>query len=156
MRQHLGDPEFSINKIGLARNVLEAADSSELAKETETMDGNFRRLLAALASLQRKADREAKEEKIASRINRTRRVFLAGHPVGARKEEVSLLIEEVEDQLDSSPESDAVRATMRKWRRDLELDDDPRREIEEFPLFVRELEALAYAGTQAAQDPKLV
>jgi hypothetical protein len=79
---------------------------------------------------------------------------MADHPRTARREDVQLLIEEIEGQLDSTLEADEVRAILRRWVRDFGLEDDPRSDIEDFPKFLLELQGLAYAGPRAVQVPQ--
>ena len=114
---------------------------------------NFRTLLAQLTLRQRSANREQRAEQIRSRINRVRRRFENDHPNRARREEVTLLIEEVDAQLDSSMEAEEVRAITRQWIGKLRLDEDPRADIEDFNGFLGELQGLAYAGPRKVQIP---
>jgi predicted ATPase len=156
MRDHLADDEFDLDKIGFARSLLaviaQGADEAAIA----VVESNFKVLLAELARLQRGADRAASAEKIRNRVKRVRRRFAMDHPSSARREHVTLLIEEVEGQLDSTVEAEEVRATMRGWHRDFLLEEDPRTEIEDYSAFLRELEGLAYAGTRAVQESGVV
>ncbi len=153
LRTHLGDEEFDLDKIGFARSVLAAIENPRIDPSAlQTLKTNFTVLLGELAKRQRMANREASGERIQSRVNRTRQRFLAQHQDdGARKEDVMLLIEEIEGQLDTSPEGEEVRAAMRKWVRDFKLDEEPRSRVPDYAKFLNDLEGLPYAGTRAVQ-----
>lgn len=152
LRAHLNDDAVHLDKIGFARSVLRSldADSADTAAAA-VLERNFRTLLRELARMQRAADRDANQEKIRSRINRVRRRFEADHPRGARREDILLLIEEIEHQLDPTVEAEEVRAVMRNWIPQFDLGDDARAEVDNFEEFRRALGALAYTGTRAVQ-----
>jgi predicted ATPase len=158
LRSHVGNPELELNKIGLARSIVAvirevSVDESDLGRITQ----NFRELFEQLGRRQRRAERMQGGERISGRINRIRRIFQTNHPSGARREDVTLLIEEVENQLDSdsSLEADQVRLILRTWVRDFCLDDEMGRPVDDWERFRAALDGLAYAGTQAVQDPLL-
>lgn len=152
LRDFLGDPEFNLDKIGFARGVLAALEDPESSAESiATIMSNFSLLLTELAKRQRMANREASTERIQSRVHRARQRFLVQHREEARKEDVTLLIEEIEGQLDSSPEAEDVRSGMRGWVSEYKLDEEPRSEVPDFAKFLHALEGLPYAGLRAVQ-----
>jgi predicted ATPase len=152
LRSHIGDASFDLDKIGFARSVVAVVqelepDDADLA----VLQANFRTLLGALAKRQRLADRRANSERISGRIKRAARRFLADHPTSARREHVLLLKEEIEDQLDATLEADEIRAELREWVREFQLEDDLRADIEDYSRFRAVLAGLAHAGTRAVQ-----
>jgi predicted ATP-dependent endonuclease of OLD family len=150
---YLQDDEFHLDKVGFARCLLAAVN--ETTKDSEfrqVAQRNFERLLRLLAKMQRQVNREVSEERIRSRVNRARRRFRSDNPEAPRKEAVSVLIEEISGQLDSSPESDEVRSAMRRWIREFKLEEEPRARIDEYERFLSQLEALPYVGTLAVQQ----
>jgi len=152
IRDHLGEEGFHLDKVGFARSllaVIEDADGKDAA--LARLKANFSALLAELAKRERSANREAGQERIRSRVSRVRRRFLADHPRGAGREDAQLLIEEIEAHLDSSPEAEDVRAEMRGWIRDFELEEDLRAPLPRYQEFLNRLEGLPYAGTRAVQ-----
>lgn len=151
VRTDNGDPAFHLDKVGFARSVLRAIDDDVPSEDVEALERNFRELLGELARMQRVADRQANQEKIRSRVNRVRRRFEADHRDGARREDVLLLMEEVEHQLDLSEEAEEVRTVMRRWITDFSLHDEPRAGIEDFGAFREALRGLAYAGARVVQ-----
>lgn len=144
-----------LDKIGFARCLLSVLPQHESTADGERLASNFIALLAALTRRQRQADRDTREEKVRTRVNRERRRFMADHPDAARREEVTLLVETIERQLDTSPEADEVRRTMSAWQRRYQLNEDPRSLVEDYPGFLRALDGLAYAGVQQAQENPL-
>jgi predicted ATPase len=151
-RGHLADDEFHIDKIGFARHVIAVLRGGETsAPSTQVVENNFRLLLQQLAGMQREALRRQSEEMIRDRVNRIRDRFETDHPLGARREDVTLLIEEIESQLNSSAEADEARAEMRTWNRRFKLDDDPRAMVDDFEDLKAALTALVYQGTRRVQ-----
>jgi predicted ATPase len=153
LRAFLNDNQFDLDKIGFARCLLVAINSAEVLSPARVIvKQNFVTLLRVLAKMQRQANRESSEERIRSRVNRAKRRFVSDNRDAPRKEAISMLIEEIDGQLDSSAESDEVRSVMRKWIRDFKLEEDPRSRVDDFPAFLSQLEALPYVGTLAVQS----
>jgi predicted ATPase len=138
--------ELHLDKLALARHVLEAFDSApgELEAARETMVENFRTLLAAIAVRQRSAMRELRVERTGSRIRRLQRGFLRDHEVTATREEAVLLLEEIESTLVPGFAAEELRAAVRLLRLTHQLDQDVTGEIEDFEAFKSDLENLAY------------
>lgn len=152
VRDHLGKEDFHVDKVGFARSVLavvEGTDAEDAA--VVRLKANFSVLLAELAKRERSADREAGQERIRSRVNRIRRRFLADHSGDANCEDVLLLVEEIDSHLDGSHEAEDVRAEMRAWGRDFELEENPRAPLPRYEEFLARLEGLPYAGARSVQ-----
>ncbi|QJU52786.1 AAA family ATPase [Herbiconiux sp. KACC 21604] len=152
-RKHLDDESFHLDKIGFARHVLavigdEAADVAAIAQ----FESNFRALLKRLAGMQRSAMRVQRQELIRDRVNRIRDRFQTDHESSAKREAVTLLIEEIRSQLDESVEADLVRDELLIWEREYKLDDDPRADVENYHQFLDRLRGLAYVGTRSVQQ----
>ena len=142
-----GKEGFHLDKVAFARSVLSVlrqrpSDDSSLA----FIDANFRVLLRELGLRQRDAERAENVDRISSRINRARDRFVNTHKTGARKEQVLVLIEEIEGQLDNSLEAEEVRAGMRALTTKFKLDEDPRENIEDLAALITEIKSLAYTG----------
>jgi len=153
LRVSLDNESFHLDKIGFARCLLAAIERSPTESPGRSVVvQNFVTLLHLLAKKQRQANREANGERIRSRVNRARKRFVSDNPDAPRKEAISVLIEEIDGQLDSDAESDDVRSGMRKWIREFKLEDDPRATVEDFPKFLAALEALPYVGTLSVQS----
>lgn len=154
VRSHLSNDEFHLDKIAFARHVVVSAGSKEVPiAARERLSGNFSILLRELAAMQRKALRVQSTELIKDRVNRVRDRFVTDHPVSASREDVLLLIEEVDSQLDDSAEADEVRAVMTGWLREYSLNEAPREPVADYPSFLEAFAALPYAGVAKVQTP---
>lgn len=150
-----GQEKFHLDKVAFARATVDVLTG----RTRSTIDGadvdqarqNFSTLLAQLALHQRKAERAESVDKISSRINRAKRDFTRTHSGQARKEDVIALVEEVDSQLDNTPESEQVRATMRSWRLAFELDSDPRTLVLDYPALLHAVDSLAYQALRATE-----
>lgn len=142
------EPEFHLDKVAFARAVVDLLLSEELPDDlTEARDiaeANVRLLLAELALRLRQALRAESVDKISSRINRAKRDFIRTHHDQARREDVSDLIEEIGNQLDTSPEAEDVRVAMRSWRHTFKLDEKPRSFVEDYASLIKSVNSLAY------------
>jgi predicted ATP-dependent endonuclease of OLD family len=144
---------FHLDKVGFARNVLDAIrDDTDLKDAAETMDANFRVLFRELGRRQRQAMREITNEKTSAKIKRVKQSFLLDHPSGALRERATLLLEEIEAALDNSVDAEVMKSQIRAMRRDFELDDDPTESIADFDSFRDALEALAYSEVNDVQE----
>ncbi|MEV6348369.1 AAA family ATPase [Actinoplanes sp. NPDC051851] len=144
---------FHLDKVGFARSVLEAVSCDEsLTVATQTMEANFRVLFRELGRRQRQAMREIATEKTSAKIKRLKRSFLLDHPATALKEQVMLLLEDVEAVLDNSVDAEALRSQIRSTRREFGLDDDPTTPIADFGAFRDRLEELVYREVNDVQE----
>ena len=154
-----GAESFHLDKVAFARatvDVLTGTVPGSVAsnEDRDVAEANFKLLLAEIARCQRAAERAESVEKISSRINRAKRDFARTHPTQARREDVVALIEEVGSQLDFSPEAEDVRAEMRTWFAEFELDTEPRKLVTDFAGLIKALDSLAYkAVRKAAHNP---
>lgn len=151
----VGDNEFHLDKVGFARAMVKILHSLGSAVEDGTAGTvalqNLRILLQQLAKAQRAAERAEDVSRISSRINRAKRDFMRTHSERSRKEDVTTLIEEIESQLDSSPEADAVRVTLNSWSHTFTLEDEPRSEINDFPALLKAIDSVAYQAVRRSE-----
>jgi predicted ATPase len=156
VRTYSGEPEFHLDKIGFARNLMSVMSSDGPTPETrELFERNFAALLSSVAKMQRDALRVQSAEAIKDRISRVRDRFekdTQGKPLGR---DVVLLMEELGSQLDNSEEADLIRARMLTWNHKYQLIDDPSTRIQNPQGFADELRRLAYAGLVNAQETNL-
>lgn len=136
---------FHLDKVAFARSVLTVLkrrpDDDEATSQVER---NFRILLSELGRMQRKAVKAETAEKITSRIKRSRERFLRDHPDRVRREHVTVLVEEIDGQLDNSVEAENVRSTMRTWQERFKLTEDPHKDVDDHDALLRNLRALTY------------
>ena len=148
-----GIATFHLDKVAFARAVVDAANRH--SKEAggpgaEFLLANFETLLSVLAERKRAAERSESVERISSRINRTKRDFTRTHAKSARREDVWGLMDEIQAQLDESPESEAVRQELASWPTRFALDGDARGLVEDFDDVVAAVRSIAYKATRQA------
>lgn len=141
--------EWHVEKIGFARSVIECAaqelDGASTDDATFVFLENMKKLFSELNRRKRSAEREVLEERIEAKIERLKNTFKQDHPASATREEAGIFFEELEEVLDSSKESEAIRAKLLRIRREFELDDDVAKDISDFQRFLDDLDALKYA-----------
>lgn len=142
-----------IEKLGFARAVIEVVERN---------DGDFReaidifldrmaKLFKAINKARRAAQREADRERLGAMIMRYHSIFMRDHKSSATREQGSEILEEIESQLDDTPQSDGVRIRIQVIRREFQLDDDPSGQIEPFPSFADKLANLRLPMNEADQ-----
>lgn len=150
-----GISTFHLDKVAFARATVDAltgtsGDLVAIEEDREVAAENFKLLLKATALRQRKAERAESVQKISSRINRAKKDFTRTHGSQARREDVITLIEEIDAQLDRSPEAEDVRAEMRTWYSRFELDTEPRKIVANPDGLLGALDSLAYKAMREA------
>lgn len=151
--------ETHIDKLGFARCLFEVLRRSQEkdatisipAEEVATFVANFRALHGKLTLMQRKAERETVEERLARRVERMIKSFLQDHPNGCRHEEAAILLEDLDAILVDSKEADDFRYAMKGIRREFgiaELKPDP---LVQYDRFKDALGQLRYAAKIATQ-----
>lgn len=157
IRTEADKPAFHLDKIAFARCVIEVVTGGAASERAvEQLDKNFRLLNYEIGKRQRMADAEERSANIQSRIKRAKGRFLADNPSEARREQVTLLIEEIARQLDDSYEAELVIGKMRQWRHQFKLNEDPRSPVEDFDGLVDALNKLTYLPTAAAESQSLI
>lgn len=151
---------YHIEKVGFAKEVvavLVASRDSDAApagfKETET---NLGLLLAQLAQLMRRANRQEEDRRLNSRLKRTIAGFLSDHPSPTTRERGRLLIEEVQACIDDSTEGDRIKLHTEKLRRDFDLSENLTAPIDRFDEFRERVRALQYEERFVLQGPEEV
>jgi hypothetical protein len=150
-------PDFHLDKIGFARAVVSllqrgVPDGSVNEAEITEFHANLRTLLQVLSKVTRSAERDQVSGQISAYIKRVRRDFLRVHINAARKEEVSSLLEDIEAQLDDSPEADMTRVDIAAITRDFDLENNPRDAIVEHSGLITRLDRLAYRPKDGASE----
>ena len=147
-----------IEKMGFARAVTQVV--YELARNPGTDDDslqqyvtNVKALFAELTKRQRKAERENNVERVSRKIERLKNSFNKDHEAAAKREDVSILLEDIEAVLDNSIESDAIRIMIQQIQREFKIYEDMELPVENFLELKQRLEQLRYAATLATQIP---
>lgn len=144
----LPNSNLRVDKVGFARavvDVLRFVPPSELPTITADFEFNFRTLFRRLREMQRKADRERSAERVTQKIERLKHTFAQDYPDGVNRERAGLMLADMEDALDDSPESDAIRNALKPLARDYQLLEDVLLPVPNYESFLVELEKLRYA-----------
>ena len=144
---------LEVEKVSFARSVIDLAlDSKATLKIQRELYENFRPTLALIESKQREAMRDHAHAKISTIIKRLRKNFVADHPNSIRKNEVTVLLENLTAQLPrDAAEADKVFDDIRKIQRDFKLADEPRSLLTDPQALRDRLYALSYGVTNAVQ-----
>lgn len=145
---------FHLDKVAFARAVVNVAVSKSQpsgSQDAEFLFTNFELVLKVVAERKRAAERSESVDRISSRINRTKRDFARTHTKAARREDVLGLIDEIQAQLDDSPEAEDVRHALASWPARFSLDGDPRGLVEDLGEVIAAVRSLAYKATRQAE-----
>lgn len=151
--------DYHVDKVGFARCVVEVAQASLRGEhlpvspdDVATFEKNLGALIARLALMQRKAERDTAQERISRRIDRSIKSFLRDHPVVSKREDAILLLEELEAVLDNSMESDEVKTSLQKLRRKHDLLEPKPGVVGDLSVFANDLRAVRYSAVNAVQE----
>jgi len=130
-----------IEKLGFARAVVEVLerDKGELQGSIDIFLDRMAKLFKAVNKARREAQREVERERLGAMIMRYHNIFIRDHKSSATCEQGSEILEEIESQLDDTPQSDDVRIQIQVIRRKFMLDEDPSAGISRFEDFVEQL-----------------
>jgi predicted ATPase len=157
------DGNCRFDKVGFARSIIEAIErlgrehmaEPSSTEHVEIFLSNMDALCKKLRRMQREAERELFTEGVFERVGRTVDGFLADHPHGIPRDELSFFVEDLRRVLDDSEESDRIRVALNSIEREHELrggSAEPLREIERLKA---KLAALRYDGQTGRVDPKV-
>lgn len=153
-------PDVHIEKIGFGKEVVAALAAARAVEAVPAgfpdVEQNFLLLLAELAKVLRRADKEEQDRRLNNRLKRTISGFLSDHPTPTTRERGRLLVEEIITSLENSEAGDRVRMLAEKLRRDFLLDEDLTEPIDRYDDFLERVEGLGYEERLATQDPKVV
>ncbi|MER8603367.1 AAA family ATPase [Mesorhizobium sp. M1233] len=130
-----------IEKLGFARAVVETIerDKGELQGPIDIFLERMSSLFKAVNKARRQAQREANRERLGAMIMRYHRIFIRDHKSSGTCEQGAEILEEIQSQLDDTPQSDDVRIRIQVIRREFALDEDPSAAIPHFEAFVESL-----------------
>ena len=117
----------------------------------DTMHRRFASLFSHLTAMQRKAERERERESVAARVEREKTLFLRDRRAAVTKSSVAVLLERIEELVDTSTEGDALLTNIRRIREDYGLDRDLNERIGEEAELMSRLETLRYSEVHASQ-----
>jgi energy-coupling factor transporter ATP-binding protein EcfA2 len=144
--------ELRIDKLGLGRTVVELLGRDGPLDDIEVLRSNFRQLLKKLRSLQHEAETERRAQGAQKQVRRSVRAFLKQHPDQATRDEVRVLLLDLDRLLDESTWADEVRVAKLGLERDLNLKGDLGDDIADYPGVQKKLEGLLYAADLASES----
>lgn len=147
------DSGLRIDKVGLARHVLALVAGNDSAEGIAQLRENFRHLFRELNELQRLAERERTHQTVSLRVNREIDAFLKHHPDRSTRDELRVLLLDIDRLLDESVEADKIRVRKLALERELRLTKDLADDVSRYTEVVVELASLRYAAAMDFEDP---
>lgn len=148
----------SVDKVGLAKEVIALADAGELADSGSTLK-NFQSLLAYLFGVLRRASEIENEGRENRRFKEAIGTFIRQHPNGARKDAVSILLGRLAEIVATSASAEVVGRESLRLAEKHRLEIEPNSSVADWPNVSKDLKALKYArrlqdqgGNAAALD----
>lgn len=143
-----------IEKLGFARAVIEVVERGDdhLRASIEVYLDRMAKLFKAVNKARREAQRESDRERLGAMIMRYHSIFMRDHKTSATREQGFEILEEIDSQLNDTPQSDGVRIQIQGIRRDFKLDDDPSAAIDLFQSFADRLANLRLPMNEADND----
>jgi energy-coupling factor transporter ATP-binding protein EcfA2 len=151
------NPHIQLNKTAFARSVIDGLpgldgrtlfSNEEIAEFETKMKVLFRRL----RRMQYLAEKELTMDRVEQKVERLKSSFLRDHPLQATKEQVTLLLQDIEESLDDRAESDSAKTVVSAIRRDFQISENLLTNIADYDKFRLRLEQLRYAGRQFSQE----
>lgn len=143
MKNHGG----RIDKIAFAKALVEVCktDDRKLASEVDAFLDRMRIIFRAVNEAVRRATEDAASKKLETLVQERVNLFKVDNPNSATREQATILLRQIETQLDDSPEAEAIKvATVPIWR-EHHLHEDPAEEITDFEDFLEALDGLKHA-----------
>jgi predicted ATP-dependent endonuclease of OLD family len=162
--KELSEEGLHIDKVGFARSVVDVVNQlskqksiqeSSSGNSLEAFETNFKILFRQLNKMRRNAERRRTDERVSQKIDRLKHAFLQDHPVWVRRDQATLLMDDIEALLsddDDDLESKAAKLIIQSLRQDHFLEHDMTKAIEDYEKFKEGLEQIKYAGRVASQE----
>jgi hypothetical protein len=151
--------DFHIEKVGFARSFIDVLPRlpnengvENIAGAITEFENNMKILFSRINKMRREAERELTSERVSAKIDRLKKAFVRDYTEPPIREHAYLLFEEIEASLDNSLESDSIRTTLHRIRRDNQIDDEKHLPIQNYEKFKESLEEIYYAPKHDTQD----
>ncbi|MES0200401.1 AAA family ATPase [Mesorhizobium sp. M0011] len=143
MKRHKG----RIDKIAFAKAVVEVCSDPgpKMQPQVDTFLGRMRIIFRAVNEAVRRATEDAANKKLETLVAERVGLFKVDNPNHATREQASIVLRQIETQLDESAEADAVRNAMVPLRREYLLHEELAARVHDYPSFLEKLEGLKHA-----------
>lgn len=89
---------------------------------------------------------------VSQRIERAQKAFVLDHQNGAKREDVLVLLEDINNALDNTREADEIRLKVQQLRRDFHLEDELTSQVDDYQKFLAALELIRYTARLSSQS----
>ena len=144
-----------IDKIAFAKAVVEACREAgpSIKEDIGEYLARMRIIFRKVNSAVRGATEDAANRKLESLVAERAGLFAIDHPEHATREQGRIVLDQIEAQLDDSPEAEAIRNSIVPIRRDFKLQDDPADIIMDHEGFLERVTGLKYAWRIESSEP---
>lgn len=150
-----------IDKIAFAKAVIaachEAAPGSD--KDIDLFLDRMRIVFRAINKAIRQATEDAEHKRLETLVSERTTLFAIDHPNQATREQARIALQQIEAQLDDSPEAEAIRNAIIPLLRDFHLHEEPADLVPRYADFLTDLQGLRFAwrlAESAAHAPALL
>jgi hypothetical protein len=145
--------EWHFEKVGFARSLISILPTMPpTSDDLKTFQKNMTTLFRRLGEIQREAIRERSAMNVSQRIERARKAFVLDHQNGAKREDVLVLLEDINNALDNTREADEIRLKVQQLRRDFHLEDELTGQVDDYQKFLVALELIRYTARLSSQS----
>lgn len=136
-----------IDKIAFAKAVIEACrdPNTTLHAEIDIFLDRMRVVFRAVNEAVRRATEDAANKKLETLVAERVGLFKVDNPNHATREQVGILLRQIEAQMDESPEAEAIRNAIVPLRRDFLIHEEPAARVHEYATLLEKLDGLRHA-----------
>ncbi len=148
----VSDNGEKLEKIGFARSLISIVNGirknsildKDLSVDLKKLENNSKILFTKLNFLVRDAEREINKEQLSKKIKRINDGFFKENRTSSTREQASIMLEDIENSLDGSKESEKVQAKVLQIRNHFKLEADKHLIIENYEEFQKAMVELSY------------
>jgi predicted ATPase len=145
----------SIDKVAFAKSVIEVCREADktMAPHIDIFLQRMRLIFRAVNAAVRNATEETANKRLETLVAERVGLFKIDYPRHATREQARIVLNQIERQLDESPEADAIRNAIVPIRREFHLEQDLAEVVADYEAFLERLEGLRHAwlNAQSAQ-----
>jgi hypothetical protein len=135
-----------IDKIAFAKAVIAACDDLGLLDaDVSLFLDRMRVVFRAVNYAIREATEQAQHKKLETMVSERTTLFTIDHPDWATREQARIALQQIEAQLDDSPEAEAIRNAVIPILRDYDLQGEPAESVPDYANFLSDFQGLRFA-----------